>query len=107
MLLPFVFPPRRHPAPDVAFLLVFLQHLPDLKIQGVVILLQPVGQIFMYGGFGNAEVPGGGPDGGTGFNHVYSHFARAFFHGFFHRHPSDVSVLTEKTYARSGKDMHS
>lgn len=57
----------------------------------------------MYRRFGNAEVPGGGTDGGTGFNHVHSHFTGPFFQKLCHGHPSEVSVLTENPMPREMK----
>ena len=53
-------------------LFVQIQNLPYLQIQGVVVLFQPVGKILMYRGFGDAEVLGGGSDGGAGFDYVHS-----------------------------------
>ena len=47
----------------------------------------------MYGGFGNAEVPGGGPDGGTGFNHVHSQFTGSLLNGVCHMLPSDAVLI--------------
>jgi len=96
----FVFSLGRQSAPDVPFLLVQVKNPADLHIQGIIVLLQPVGKILMYGGFGDTEVPGGCPDSGTGFNHVHSHFTSPFFQRFCHRHPSDVSVLTENPMPR-------
>jgi hypothetical protein len=61
-----------HTTPDMALLLIHIQNLPHLLVQREIVLFQSVGQIFMYGGFGNTEMPGGGPDSGAGFNHVHS-----------------------------------
>ena len=70
----FVFPLCRHPAPDVPLPLVFVQHLPGLGVQAGIALAQPLGQIFVHRGFGNAEMLGGGADRGAGFDHVHSQF---------------------------------
>ena len=81
-------------------LLVQVQHLPHLNIQRMVIVFQPGGKILMYRGFGNAEVVCGGTDGGTGFDHVNSHFTGPLLKFFCHGHPSEVSVLTENPMPR-------
>ncbi len=86
----FVFSFCCQTAPDMPLLFVQIQYLTHLQIQSVVILLQPVGKILMYRGFGNAEMPGGCPDGGTGFDHVHSHFAGPLLHWLRHWHPSDA-----------------
>ena len=74
----FIFSLCCHSAPDMAFLFIDIQNLPHLQIQGVVVLLQPVGKILMYRGFGDAEVPGSRADSGTGFDHVHSQLAGPF-----------------------------
>ena len=89
-LFSLVFSPGGHAAPDVPLLLVDIQNLPDLKIQCIIVLLQPLGQVLMHRGFGDTEMPGGSPDGGTGFNHVHSQFTGPFLHWFCHRLPSDA-----------------
>ena len=89
----FIFPLGGHAAADVAFFLILIQDLTGLGIERIVILLQPLSQILMYRGFGDTEVPGGGPDGGTGFNDVHSQFTGALLNRFFHRLPSDAVIL--------------
>lgn len=69
-----VFPLGGHAAADVALALVFIQHRPGLGVEGGIALVQPLGQIFVDGGFGDTEVLGGGADCCAGFDHVHSHF---------------------------------
>lgn len=83
-----------HAAPDVPFLFVFVQNFPNLKIQRIIALPQPFGQLFVDGRLGYAKPLGGRPDGGTGFNHVHSQFTGALLHCLFHGIPSDA-VLVE------------
>ena len=89
LILPFC----GHPAADVALPFVFVQNFPNLKVQRIIVLLQPLGQVFMHRGFGNAEVPGGGPDGGTGFDHVHSRFTGSLLNGVCHMLPLRCCVL--------------
>ena len=67
-----VFSPGGLTAPDMPLLFVGVQHLPYLQIKLAVALGQPLLQIFVDGGFGNAEMSGGTSDGGAGFYHVHS-----------------------------------
>ena len=85
-----VFPFGSHSAPDVAFLLVEIQYLPYLKVEDIVILLQPLGKILMYSGFGKAEMAGGAAYRGAGFDHVHSQLTGSLLHGALHRLPSDA-----------------
>ena len=71
-LFSFILPSGSQAAADMAFLFIHIQNFPDLQIQGVIVLFQPLGNILMYRGFGNAEVLGGRPDRGTGFDYVHS-----------------------------------
>lgn len=41
--------PGRHSSPDMAFLLVDIQHIPDRPCQGWVDLLEAIGTVFMFG----------------------------------------------------------
>lgn len=72
-----VLPLGSHAAPDMPLLLVFIQNGPDLGIQNGIALGQSLGQGFVDGGFGNAELPGSRADSGTGFNHVHSQLTGA------------------------------
>lgn len=58
-LLPEIFLAGGHAAPDVPLLLVFVQNLPHLGVQGIAAQAQLFRQRLVDGGFGNAEVPGG------------------------------------------------
>ena len=89
-----------HSAPDMPLLLVQIKYLPDLKIQCAVILFQPLGQVLMYRGFGNAEVFCGSTDSSAGFNHVHSHFTGPLLKFCCHGHSSKASVLTENPMPR-------
>jgi hypothetical protein len=44
----------------------------------VIALTQALGQCFVDGGFGDAEVFGGGAYGGTGLDHVHSQLTGPF-----------------------------
>ena len=90
VLQPKIFIPRCNPSADMPFLLVQIQNLPCLHIQGVIILLQPMGKILMYGGLGNTEMPGGRPHGGTGLDHVHSQFTGPLLKRIFHGRTSDA-----------------
>ena len=81
LLLLAIFFPGGHSSPDVPFPLVFVQNLPDLQIEWIITLPQPLGQCFVDRGFGNAELLCCRADSGTGFNHVHSQFTGAFFQG--------------------------
>ena len=72
---------------DMPFLLVQVENLAYLYIQGMVILIQTLGQVLMYRGLGNAEVTGRSPDGGTGFDHVHSQFTGSLVQAIFHSAP--------------------
>ena len=78
-LFSLVFPACRQSSPDVAFRLIDIQKLPHLLIQGWVKPGQALCQVFMYGGFGNAELRGGGADGRPVFDDVYGQVAGPFF----------------------------
>ena len=86
--IPFVFSPGGHSAADVPLRLVQLQNLPNLYIQRLVYLRQPLGQILVYGGFGNMESLRGGSDGGSGLNHVCSQIAGPLLDRISHKRPS-------------------
>lgn len=79
-----------HTASDVAFLLVDIQNLTYLYIEVSIYLGKPLGEILMYGGFGNAKILRRGADSGTSFNHVHSQFTGTFVKIFFHAQPSDA-----------------
>ena len=51
-------------APDVPLRLVHFQNLLDLEVQRPVEQRQPFGDVLMYGGFADAELLCGGPNGG-------------------------------------------
>ena len=59
-----------HAAPDVALGLVLIQHRLDLPVQPPVVGRQTLRQVLMHRGFADAELLGGGPDGGPVFHHV-------------------------------------
>ena len=61
----FVFSPGGDASPDVALGLVLLQHPLYLEVQGPVEGGQAFAEVLMYGGFADAELPGGGPHRGT------------------------------------------
>ena len=86
----FVFCFGGHAAPDMALLLVEIQDFSDPVIQDPVALFEPLRQILMYGGFGNAEMPWSGAVGGTGFDYVHSQFAGPLLNGGCHMLPSDA-----------------
>ena len=88
LLLVFLF--RGHSAADVAFLLVLIQHRPGLGVELGMDPAQAAGDVLVDSGFGNAEVSGGGPDGGTGFNDVHSQFTGSLLHWFCHIATSDA-----------------
>ena len=67
-----VFSPGGLTAPDMPLLFVCVQHLPHLQIKSAVALWQPLLQVFVDGGLGNAKMPGGTSDGGAGFDPVHS-----------------------------------
>ena len=69
---PAVFFPGGHAAPDVPFPFVLIENLPDLQVQRIIALPQPLGQCFVNRGFGNAKLLRSFADSGTGFNHVHS-----------------------------------
>ena len=89
-LFPGIFPLGGHAAPDVPLLLVPVQDRSGLGVELGVVLMQPTGDVLVYGGFGNAEMPGGGPDGGTGFNDVHSQFTGSLLNRFCHIVTSDA-----------------
>ena len=62
---PFIFPPGGNAPPDVPLGLVLLQHPLYLEVQGPVEGGQAFTEVLMYGGFADAELPGGGPHRGT------------------------------------------
>jgi hypothetical protein len=62
-------------------LLIAIQNLPNLPVQMLIAPGQPLGQVFMNGGFGDAKVLGGRAYRGTRFNHVHSQCAGSFFDG--------------------------
>ncbi len=94
-LLLEVFLPGGQAAPDVPLLLILVQNMPDLGIQGIAAQAQLLCQCLVDGGFGNAEVPGSGSDGGTGFDHVHSQFTGSLLQLSFHRLPSDAVLLED------------
>ena len=104
MLFALILSPGGHAAADMAFLLVFVQNLPDLLIQGRIMVLQPLGQVLMYGGLGNAELLRCGTNSGTGFDHVHSQVTGAPFNVIVHRFPS-VAVCYRKIYAQERENM--
>jgi hypothetical protein len=85
--------------PDVSLLFIYIQHLPDLKVQITVVLRQALLKILMYRRFGDPKMLGGGADCGAGFDHVHSQAAGALFDGICHIIPSDCCVLPGKAYA--------
>jgi hypothetical protein len=59
----------------VPFLLVPVEDMAHLKVQGLVALWQTLLQIFVDGGFGYPEVACGRADGRAGFDDVHSQLA--------------------------------
>jgi len=82
-------------APYMALGLVLVQDLADLGVQAFIALGQPLGQILMHGGFGNAEMPGGSPDGCAGFNDVHSQLSDTVLDRSLHTLPSDAVCCQE------------
>ena len=76
----FVFFPRGKAAADVPLCLVFLQDLSSLQVEGAVEVGQPLGDIFMYRGFADAEFTGGSAHGGAVFDDVGGQIAGPLFH---------------------------
>ena len=97
-----VFSPGRHTAPDMAFLLVDFQDAPYLSVQRGIAFAQPLLQILVNGGFGDAKVACGGPDGGAGLDHVHSKSAGPFFNSVQHGFPSDAVCCQKILMCRSG-----
>ena len=56
--------PRGQSAANVALRLVFLQHRLHLRVERAVIQRQTLRQVLVYRGFAQAEMLGGGADGG-------------------------------------------
>ena len=67
-----VFTARGHAAADVALGLVHFQNGLHLLIQRKIAVRQALGQILVHGGFGNAELLGGGSNGRLRFDDVHS-----------------------------------
>lgn len=82
-----------HAATDVTLLLILIQHLSDLQVQGILTYPKLLGQGFMDGGFGNTEVLCRCPHRCTGFDYVHSQFTGSLLQIFFHRLPSDAVLL--------------
>jgi len=74
-LFTLVLSARCHTAPDVPLLFVPIQNDPNLIIEIPIVCWQPLGQVFMYRGFGDVKMTGCRPDGGSGLNDVHSEFA--------------------------------
>lgn len=79
-LCTFVFSPRRHAAADVPLGFVAVEQLPHLLIERGVDLLQPLREILVDGRFGDAELFGGGADGGVVGKKIFREIACACFH---------------------------
>lgn len=102
LLLLLIFSFRGHSSPNVPFLFVFIQNLPNLKIQRIITLGKTFRQCFMDSGFGNAEFPGRRANRGTRFDHVHSQCAGPFFQILFHRLPSDAVLLGNPMRQKDG-----
>jgi hypothetical protein len=68
-------------------LFVYVQDIPNLIEEQRIALLQPLGQVFMDRGFGNAKMPCCGTDSGIGLDHVHSQFTGALVQVVFHSAP--------------------
>ena len=89
-----VFSPGGQAAADVALGFVQIQQLPHLAVQRRVDLHQPLGDVFMYGRFGNAELGGGCPDGGFILDDIHSQIAGALFDICMHIYHSPYSRVS-------------
>lgn len=76
-------------ASDVPLLLVEVQHLSGLGVKLWVNFGKPLSDVFVYCGFGDAEVTGAGSDGRAGFNHVQRQLTLSLADGLGHSFPSD------------------
>ena len=63
---------RSHPAPDMSFLLIYIQHLSGIPCQRWIDLLQSFRDILMYRTLTNAESPSRLPYRGIVFNNIIS-----------------------------------
>ena len=102
VLLSFIFFPCSQAASYVALGLIYVKNSTYLSVESGVILPQALGQVFVDGGFGNAKVAGGCPNGGIGFQYVHSQITGALLQVLFHRLPSDA-VLLGKLMRQTGK----
>ena len=76
---PFVLSSGGDPAPDMPFGFVDLHDLFDLEIEGPVKGGKPLGQVFMHGGFADAELFGGSTYRSPVLDHVKSQITGSFF----------------------------
>jgi hypothetical protein len=75
-------------AANMPLSLVQVQYLTHLLIECFVVLWESLGKVFMYRGFGKAEVFGCAANGGTGFYDIYGQRAGSFLDGICHIIPS-------------------
>lgn len=74
----------------MSLLFILFQHLPHLPVQILIAPGQPLLQVLVYGGFGNAKMKCGDPHGGTGFNDVHSQCAGSLLKMIGQLPPSDA-----------------
>ena len=84
-------------------LLVDIQYLTNLFVKTSIVPGQTLLQVFMYRGFGNAEVFRRGPYGGPGIDHVHSQLPGSVIHIVRHQIPLRCCVLG-KGYAPMALD---
>jgi hypothetical protein len=84
--------------------IILVQAKPDLGVQTFIALGQPLGQILMHSGLGNAEMPGGGPDGCAGFNDVHSQLTDTVLDRRHHTLPSDA-VCCHRQFMKERKPI--
>ena len=93
--------PGGQTAPDVALALVFVQDQPHLGVQ-IRMALQPLGQILVDGGFGDAELLCRGANSSAGFDEVHSQVTGALVNVFFHRLPPMLCATVKPMNREAG-----
>ena len=88
LLFSFVFSPGGKTSADMTLRLVQVQQPTDLSVQSRVQLWETFGQIFMDRALGDAELLGGGADGGFVFNDIHGQIPNAFLDICTHIHHS-------------------
>ena len=89
----------------MTFRLVFLQHPLDLEVQGPVEGGQTFAEVLVYGGFADAELPGGGTHRGTVLYDVKRQPAGAFLDVPFQTATLPAMILTGHVYAGAAGKM--